>query len=342
MLRMWCFGQNRVGRAFGFGMLVGLLFVLTNCQRQATHGIHFYHWRTHSEIGEVEQDYFRQLHCQKLYIRFFDVDRQHGGITPVAKLQSFDAEKLDASYVPVVFITNRTFSGISELEICELAKNIHTLIREVATTIQLSEISELQIDCDWTESTRSAYFRFLKELKQVSGRPVSCTLRLHQIKFSQQTGVPPVDKGYLMCYATSNPTGEEQNSILDMALLKDYTAGINDYPLDFDIALPIYSWGIVTNHLGKVKLINNVSVHDLDTSSFCAVGDHRFELREDAFFRGFYLNKGFTLKVESISPVLLQEAKAYLHQKIKRPYDIVYYHLDEAFLKNYTIQNLQP
>lgn len=321
-----------------------LLLAVTGCRKQEpiAHPIQFYHWKANAAIGEVEQAYFKQLNCRKLYIRFFDVDKQGRDIVPLAKVRAFDPDVLDAVYIPVIFITNRTFSGISDEQLTDLVKKVLELADAIRLANRLPESAEIQIDCDWTESTRQAYFRFLELLKQQSGMSVSCTLRLHQIKFSRQTGIPPVDKGYLMCYATSDPTENTgQNSILDMALLKEYTVSINDYPLDFDIALPIYSWGIVTNHLGRVKLINNVVASELDTTVFRPIGEELFELQQDYFFKGFYVNKGFTLKVERISPGLLQDAKLYLDKKIQRPYDIVYYHLDAPFLTSYKISDLQ-
>ena len=67
-----------------------------------------------------------------------------------------------------------------------------------------------------------------------------------------------------MCYSTSSPLADTpENSILDVTTLKNYLSGIGEYPLKLDIALPIYSWGIVTNHLGKHKLINAVSEENL-------------------------------------------------------------------------------
>lgn len=339
---MYLYNTNLRGRYLYFLLLGFYLFLLTTCDKPVHHDIQFYHWKANAAIGEVEQAYFKQLNCRKLYIRFFDVDKQGGDIVPLAKLRLFDPEVLNAVYIPVIFITNRTFSGISDEQLSLLVENILASSAEISAINRLPEAPEIQIDCDWTESTKQTYFHFLEKLKQASGKRISCTLRLHQIKFSEKTGVPPVDKGYLMCYATSEPTGDPgQNSILDMKLLKDYTSSIRTYPLDFDIALPVYSWAVVKNHLGKIKLINNVSESDLDSAVFRRIDEDLYELQRDYFFRSFYLNKGFTLKVEGISPALLQEAKLYLEQKIRRPYDIVYYHLDAPFLTSYKISDLQ-
>ena len=202
--------------------------------------------------------------------------------------------------------------------------------------------NEIQIDCDWTETTRDAYFRFLKALAEHSGKRLSCTLRLHQIRDRQKTGVPPVDRGSLMCYATSSPLeGMSRNSILDMELLKSYTANINDYPLPFDVILPIYSWGIVTNHLGKVKLLNGLTADNLQTPMFEKIDENKYLVKEDGFLQGMYINKGFTIKIETIGQELLAEAKQYLESHIERDYAWVYFHLSKGFLTRYEIDDLK-
>lgn len=312
------------------------------CRRERNHPVDFYYWKADVHIGETEKNYFDSLACERLFIRLFDIDLQEGKPVPVAKIKRFDAAVLPAEYVPVVFITNRTFLDMTDGKIDELAEHTLKLIRDIATVNRFPEIREIKIDCDWTTRTRNAYFRFLEVLKKHSAKNISCTLRLHQIKDRKQTGVPPADKGYLMCYATSDPTGDDSaNSILDLSLLKAYTRNMNDYPLTFDVALPLYSWGIVTNHLGWKKLVNGLSVEDMQPPLFRQIGEHTFEVEQDCFLHGLYITKGFTVKLEEITPGLLAEARDYLHRKIDRDFRIVYFHLSQGFLKRFTIQELK-
>ena len=325
-------------------VLHGLLWIVLTvaCRHEHKHPVDFYYWKADVHIGETERNYFDSLACERLYIRLFDVDVQEGNPIPVAKIKRFDATILQAEYVPVVFITNRTFVDMTDEKIDELAEHTLKLIRDIATVNRFPEIHEIKIDCDWTVRTRNAYFRFLEILNERSAPKISCTLRLHQIKDYKETGVPPVDRGYLMCYATSDPTGDASaNSILDISLLKAYTRNINDYPLLFDVALPLYSWGIVTNHLGQKKLVNGLSADDMQPPLFRQTGEHTFEVQQDCFLHGLYINQGFTVKLEEITPPLLAEAKQYLHQKIDHDYRIVYFHLSEGFLKRFTIQELK-
>lgn len=323
--------------------LLFLIIFITSCKRENHHNINFYYWKTDVYFGEVEQDYFKQLDCKKIYIRFFDVDKTSKEIEPFAKIRPFESRLPNAEFVPVVFITNRTFLEMTDNDLDELAKNITGLIETICKSNSIPDATEIQIDCDWTKNTRNAYFDFLKRLKETTGKTISSTLRLHQIAQKKETGIPPVDKGYLMCYATSSPKDfAEENSILDIDLLKSYTKNINDYPLLFDIALPLYSWAIVANHLGNIKLINNVTYNDLSAENHLKeIDSNTFEVQTDFFFRGMYLNQGFKIKLEEITPELLHEAKSYLNTKINTNYDIVYYHLDKPFLERFSIQDLK-
>ncbi|GHT42040.1 hypothetical protein FACS189437_09650 [Bacteroidia bacterium] len=324
-------------------IFLAVLIFFAACHTDRSHPINFYYWKTNVSLDTTGQRYFKELGSKQLYIRFFDVDNEGKGIHPVAKIQPFDCTLLKAEYVPVVFITNRTFNGITAKGIEELTDHVNNLIKEIEAANQLPEIREIQIDCDWTTSTRNDYFTFLKKLKDISKKKIACTIRLHQIADRKQTGIPPVDKGYLMCYATSQPADfSDKNSILDISLLKTYLKTINNYPLDYDIALPLYSWAVVSNHLGKVKLINGVTKNELEAENrFQPLTDETYEVTDDFFFQGIYLNKGFKIKSEGISPELLKEAKTYLNNKLKKDYRIIYYHLDKPFLEQFTINDLK-
>lgn len=322
-------------------LYLSLLLFLVGCSEKKT-PIDFYYWKANVKIGETEIKYFDQLNSQNLFIRVFDVDNEGSGVKPKSKINPFDATLLNAKYTPVVFITNRTFLKSTEKELSELPQHVYKLISETMTSNKISNFDEIQIDCDWTNSTREAYFSFLKELKKISGRKIGSTIRLHQVKYKEKTGVPPIDKAYIMCYATSNPTDKtEANSILDISLLKDYLQNVNDYPVSFNLALPIYSWAIVTNHLGNIKLINGVSRKELDTDTFEKISQNTYKLKKDVFFHGLYLNRDFTLKIEEISPSLLKEAKQFFNQKVSKDYRLIYYHLDGQFLSLYSIDDLK-
>ena len=223
---------------------------------------------------------------------------------------------------------------ITSDELNFLVENVATLIKKKQTEFGFKISNEIQIDCDWTAGTSKEYFEFLKRLKAFSKKELTCTLRLHQVKNSKLSGIPPVKKVYLMCYSTSSPLeNSDRNSILDIPTLKNYLKNIDLYPLEIEVALPIYSWGIVTNHVSKHKLINALSENDLDRPEFKKISKTEAEVLKDGFYFGAFLSKGFHIKVEEISEEQLDDVRKYLDTKLSS-YNIIYYHLDEKFLDN--------
>lgn len=315
--------------------LLFILLLTISCGKKENHPYTFYYWKTNLSLDQDEKKALDLSPVPYLYTRFFDIDKTGGKFQPVAvitKDQSFNSSK---QIVPTVFITNQSFLNISREEITFLAESINTLIQKKITDYQLKVNNEIQIDCDWTAGTRDDYFTFLKELKKVSGKEVTCTLRLHQVKDKNQTGIPPVGKVYLMCYSTSSPLeNSDKNSILDVHILKSYLSKLEDYPVKkIEVALPIYSWGIITNHLEKHKLINALSEKDLENPNFKKISDHEAEVMKDGFYFGSYLNKGFKIKVEEITDGQLQETVDFLQKKIPH-FNIIYYQLDSKFVSN--------
>ncbi|SDI54271.1 hypothetical protein [Chryseobacterium jejuense] len=313
--------------------ILWVLFFIVSCSKNENHPYTFYYWKTNLKLDQQEKKVLDQATVPYLYTRFFDVDKAGGKFQPVAVITKDQSFQTDKQIVPTVFITNQTMLGISQDEIKFLAEGIHHLVQKKAEEYHLKINNEIQIDCDWTAGTRDDYFKFLKELKKVSGKEITCTLRLHQVKDKKQTGIPPVNKVYLMCYSTSSPLDKsDKNSILDVNILKSYLARMEDYPVKkVEVALPIYSWGIITNHLDKHKLINALSKKDLENPNFKKISEYKVEILKDGFYFGNYLNKGFTIKVEEISKEQLEDVTHFLQKKIPH-FNIIYYQLDSKFV----------
>lgn len=313
--------------------ILWVLLFIVSCSKKEHHPYTFYYWKTHLKLDQEEKKALDKATEPYLYTRFFDVDKEGGKFQPIAVITKDNSFQTDKQIVPTVFITNQTLLNISQEDIKFLAESIHHLVQKKAEEYQLKITHEIQIDCDWTAGTRDDYFKFLKELKRISGKEVTCTLRLHQVKDKKQTGIPPVDKVYLMCYSTSSPLEKSsKNSILDVGILKSYLSKMEDYPIKkVEVALPIYSWGIITNHLDKHKLINALSKKDLENPNFMRISDHEVKIMKDGFYFGNYLNKGFKIKVEEISDEQLENVIGYLEKKIPH-FNIIYYQLDSKFV----------
>lgn len=321
--------------------IISLFFIIVSCSKGEIHPYTFYYWKTHLSLNQEEKEALDHATVPFVYTRFFDIDKINGKFQPVAiitKSKDFQTQK---EIVPTVFITNQTFLNISEDEIKFLAENVHQLIQKKIINYNFKVNNEIQIDCDWTKGTRNDYFNFLKELKKVSGKEITCTLRLHQVKDKKLTGIPPVEKVYLMCYSTSSPLEtSDRNSILDANILKSYLSKLEGYPIkNIEVALPIYSWGIITNHLGKHRLINALSKKDLKNPDFKKISENEAEILKDGFYFGNYLNKGFRIKVEEISDEQLKDVIHFLNKKISH-FNIIYYQLDSKFVVNRSFDSL--
>lgn len=314
------------------------ILLLTNCTKtNNNHDYGFYYWRSTFNLNKNEQQTLNKSKVGNLYTRFFDVVKQNDQFLEVGIININKEISTDKKIVPVIFITNETWFNIKPNDIQFLAFKINERINKIHSNHKLNLENEIQIDSDWTASTKNDYFKFLQALKQISKKNITCTLRLHQVKDKLQTGIPPVDKMYLMCYATSSPLeNQEQNSILDVRTLKSYLRNLEDYPIKLDIALPIYSWGIVTNHLGKKKLINALTAEELmQNKNFQTINKNNFEVLKDDFYFGLYLNKGFKIKIEEIAEKDIIESLNFIDGRLDYPFHIIYYHLDDRFTKNY-------
>lgn len=311
-----------------------VIALLNSCNKKQDHLYTYYYWKTHLTLDIIEKKALEKSTSPNLYTRFFDVDKINGKFQPIAVITKDESFQTEKNIVPTVFISNRTFYNIKSDEIQFLANSINNLVQKKVKDYELSSSPKIQIDCDWTAGTKDDYFKFLNYLKKISGKEITCTLRLHQVKDKNLMGIPPVEKVYLMCYSTSSPLeNSDKNSILDVNILKNYLSKLEDYPLQkIEVALPIYSWGIVTNHLGKHKLINALSKKDLENSDFKKISDHEIEILKDGFYFGSFMNKGFTIRVEEISDEQLDDVTQFLDKKLNH-YNIIYYQLDSKFVE---------
>jgi hypothetical protein len=75
-------------------------------------------------------------------------------------------------------------------------------------------------------------------------------------RYPDKAGVPPVDKGMLMCYNVGDVTRVESgNSIFDKAEVLKYLKGKNTYPLPLDYAFPIFEWGAIYRNDELIRLL---------------------------------------------------------------------------------------
>ena len=177
--------------------------------------------------------------------------------------------------------------------------------------------SELQIDCDWTATTRDKYFRFLEKLKvRNPGKTISVTVRLYPYKYRKKMGIPPADRGMLMCYNMGNIKSENtRNSIFDLDEMNKYLDD-GSYPLPLDIALPIFSWQVWFRG-GKFKaIVHNAIYCEGNSRTFTRLNDNYFRINIDTVINDAYYREGDEIRTEAPDAKQLLRAADLLTKKI--------------------------
>ena len=302
----------------------------------------FYHWQTELDLSDFEKNYLQKTGVQKIYVKFFDVDKEGEEIIPKALIYGDSLAYLlrEKTIVPTIFITNRTLKNISEAEISDLAQKMVAKITYLATSHQLL-FSELQLDCDWTLTTKDAYFTLIHQIRQLLPATVkiSATIRLHQIKFYDKTGVPPVDRGMLMYYNMGDLEDKATaNSIIDNTIGSQYLQNARHYPLELDMALPIFAWGVLFRDGRMIRLINDLRGADLaDTSRFEKSDPTHFAIKQSSYLKSYYLYAGDEIRLEKSEFKDLEEAAAILSPLVNTDQmNLVFYHLDSTNLATFS------
>ncbi|NOU38953.1 MAG: hypothetical protein HOO89_09585 [Ferruginibacter sp.] len=331
--------------------IILLLFIA--CNTQPAHKIRdvnrcFYFWKTNFMLSDAEKIAITTLKINTLYLKFFDVDWDDvdNSPKPIAKLQISDSNYLQSStlnIVPTIFITNECIYKIDSLHSTQLAQKILMLTKNIIATNLIQNVNEIQIDCDWTATTKEKYFAFLKSLQNLEKRlNFSATIRLHQIKFENKTGVPPVKKGMLMCYNMGNLTNiNTNNSILDNSELKKYIANLQNYPLPLDVALPLFEWKVLFRNKKYKGLIEKIPDSLLSSKLFSKNVNNYTALKDTTIF-GYKFKKNDLLRNEQTKYNQVLEAANILNKKIKNTnIKVSLFHLDTITLTKYTTNEME-
>lgn len=329
------------------------LFSLISCNKADSQktSLSFYYWKTIFELDEYELEKLVESETQKIYIRFFDIDWNPADkkATPVAVIQ-FKQKKIPVQeIIPTVFITNRTMLNIPEKEIDLLAKNIYEKISFIlADALQNQfDIKEIQLDCDWSQDSKERFFKLIRKVKEYGASNnvlISATIRLHQIKYYTTTGVPPADKGMLMFYNMGKLDGSNtNNSILDLKIAEKYIENIAIYPLKLDIALPIYSWGVLKRRGKITALLNNSTENTFsNVERYKKNQEKQFEVIKSHYLNGIYLYKKDLIRIEDVTIETLEQTAALLSKHIKNDsLTLTFYHLDTKNLKKYDYERIK-
>ncbi|TDO20192.1 hypothetical protein [Pedobacter duraquae] len=333
---------------FRLGVLLLFFALFSSCHKKREVDASFYYWKTSYEASSIEDTWLDTLHSTRMYVRIMDIDISENGSAPVPISPVIFKDKIPArrELVPVVFIVNNVLKNRSHQQLSDLATKILFFVKGKVSQAGKNKIAELQIDCDWTKSTRENYFFLLTELKHKLSKQqtnLSATLRLHQLKNLIASGIPPVDRVMLMCYNMGNLRQYgDQNSILEQAELEKYIGkNIGNYPLPVDVGLPLFSWAVAFRkqaYIGIPKKITEVVLHD--TALFKEIKPNRFLAKKDLPEYGLTIND--ELRWESVPIKQLQAAAVYIAQYLNtNKINMIYFHLDEQLLKKFSYEDLE-
>ncbi|MFW3426391.1 hypothetical protein ACN9KI_05885 [Aliarcobacter butzleri] len=277
--------------------------------------ISFYSWENSFEEQNINE---------KLYIKILDVN-----FSTKLELLKTNIKEPPKDFIPVIYITNETMKNVD-----------YSLVsKAILETLKNYKFDEIQIDCDWSLSTRSNYFNLLEDLKEKLNKKISATIRLHQIKYYTKTGIPPVDYGVLMYYNMSN-IGDfnTKNSILDNEIAKKYHYNFDVYPLKLKLALPLYSQAIQFREEKAISLFEGVEEKDFN-NDFEKLENNRYKVLNSHYFKGRYIYKDDIFRLENSNEQDIKIAlKDFLDLSKNRYDEVIFYTL--KYKNKYDLNNL--
>jgi len=329
-------------------ILVACFFLCgaVSCSPDPPAAISFYFFKTTFSLTPQENELLEKLPCRKVYLRIFDVDiARTGNIEIIAPLRLGESPNINREVVPLIFITNRTFSKLKSTS--DLYNEMQRVLNELLAQLKKNDvaINELQMDCDWTASTQADYFALLEYFKkEYPHLEITSTIRLHQLKTDKHLKPPPVKEGVLMCYNTGNIRDTaETNSILNFKVAQTYLPYLNNYPLKLNVAFPLFQWGVQYRHGNVINLLRELPRKELEMDTLLIpLGENRFRVKKSHYLNEQYIYKNDVVRHEAVGHYellhLAEQIKKYKPGPVE---ELVFYDLDQSILESYPASFLQ-
>lgn len=308
------------------------IFIFQSCNNHDK-PVAFYYWRSVYDLTPEVRYRISEMDLAKIYLRYFDVIKESSDTEPkpVSIIQIKDTPPVKV--VPVIFISNEVFKEGSGKT--SLPRKIASLVRQISDSSRIG-YDQIQIDCDWTEMTRNTYFQFLKDFKEISGLDVSVTIRLHQVKYKEKTGVPPADEFVLMFYNMGS-FKLDNSYMFSEGDAKKYVSYIGSYPHQLIPALPYYEQAVCYRD-GRPFNIIKPDLFLSHKDSFIK-RDTTYIASASFFASEVYIKKGDVFKVESGRNETVLKAADLLSSHLKYPvpyvifFDLPHDNLNEEQVK---------
>jgi hypothetical protein len=309
----------------------------------------FYYWKTNYNLSVFEQKKLDSFNCKTIYLRFFDIDwdSRTNEPTPIAISHLTQPLQKGFTCVPVIFITQDVLNKIPPSQLEGFARHFTNLLYEKCVQAKITP-TKIQIDFDWTVNNKNKYFQLLKLCRKQSffkGKLLSCTIRLHQVRSFASVGVPPVDRGLLMCYNMGSlRLPGDNNSILEINAAERYLNNLQDYPLQLDVALPLFSWCLLYDNENRFTgIMRDVQEGDLmHNRLFGQRGRNTYAVNKDTVWKGYNLQKNGMVRYETCTAPNLSKLADFVSDKMNnRSYSLIFYHCDSTVLSKYNNYELE-
>ena len=324
------------------------LLLLPSCNRKtadSSDGNAIYYWRTTFTLNSYERDFLKKNNVSKMYVKFFDVASDWQGVAPVGTLIFLDSVPKEIEIVPTVFITS---SAIGQYD-----KYMLKMFNRIKAMAEVNDVAfkEIQIDCDWTESSKDDYFEFMKQFRKLLKKndiKLSATIRLFQLEYE----VPDADYGVLMCYNTGElDNWETSNSIISQDVVTNYVSYLKKYDMPLSIAFPQFSWNVVFNKNKEMLYIDYSEIDYSNKDKFKKIGENKYQTaveaksskydEEDNYYYGVYNIPYYFRHEKADIKTILDVKDKVLENMAKRPIQVVIYQLDSANLSNLTDNDVE-
>ena len=310
-----------------------------------------YYWKTRFSLNDYELSFLREYEISRIYVKMFDVALQNNApddtlaLVPIATTRFESSIPEGVETIPTVYITYEALcyiNGMDDTVINSYIDRILTRVYAMCSYNEITNVKEIQFDCDWTSSTSYVYRRMCRYAKQKLNRKgikFSITLRLHQMGLSSYN-YPEADRGVLMLYNTGsfkNP--RTTNSILSYNDVEPYIRK-HEVPFPLDYAYPTYSWHLLFRNDEFQCIVRNIELSD--STMFQKSDYNKYVVKRDYLLGDISMKKGDVIRHECSEFSEIERVKSDMSRRhnMKNSRHIIY-HLDSTNLSNYTDNEIQ-
>ncbi|MEE2954240.1 MAG: hypothetical protein VX347_03615, partial [Bacteroidota bacterium] len=154
--------------------LIGCILFCFGCQPNTSFEYSTYWWKHSTQLSQQQKDFLIKNKIKKVYLKIFDLKwNEHNNTISLPKVHT-KFEQENVKVYPVIYIENKLFLNFDLDTILKLITHNVDLVVENGI---IENTNNLQVDCDWTISTKEKYFNLLILLSNYIEH-LSATIRL--------------------------------------------------------------------------------------------------------------------------------------------------------------------